>query len=238
MSSGVPCSPRLRGTRKAPSRSAATMKGRFTANTAFQLPVLEHEAAEQRPDGRAAATDAGPQRHGLGPLVGREDVGDDRQGRRHDHGRAGAHDDAGDDDLLGGLRHECCVAGGEPEQHQTDLQDALAAVAVTEVPGGEQQSGEHQRVRVDHPLQLGGRGVELLAQARQRHVERGVADHDDQQAQAQHAEGPPPAAEHLRVDAVGDVELGVGVHGPGVLSGWFLHRCTPDGMKWQLCHMA
>ena len=55
-------------------------------------------------------------------------------------------------------------------------------------------------------------------------------------------EGGDPRAAYVVMDdrdlMAGDVELDVGVHGSVVLSGWLLHRCTPDGMKWQLCHMA
>ena len=47
---------------------------------------------------------------------------------------------------------------GEPAE-----QCPLAAEAVADRAGREQQAGEHDRVRVDDPLQVGGVGVERTA---------------------------------------------------------------------------
>ena len=60
--------------------------------------VLEQQARGDRPDGRAAAGDAGPDGDRLGPLPGREDVGQDRQRRRHDERRTDAHHGPGRDE--------------------------------------------------------------------------------------------------------------------------------------------
>ena len=90
---------------------------------------------------------------------------------------------------------------------QAGLQRALAAEAVAERGGGEQQPGEDQPVGVDDPLDLGVRGAEAalvdrLLQRRQGHVEHGVADDDDDQRGAQDGEGLPPTGVDVRVDAV------------------------------------
>ena len=49
------------------------------------------------------------------------------------------------------------------EHDHAELQRALAAEAVTEAAGGEQQAREHERVRVDHPLELAERRVEIAS---------------------------------------------------------------------------
>ena len=74
---------------------------------------------------------------------------------------------------------------------EAELQRALAAEAVAERAGREQQAGEHERVDGDDPLQLRLGGVQLARQRGDRDVEARVADEDDQQAQAQDGEGPP-----------------------------------------------
>ena len=55
------------------------------------------------------------------------------------------------------LRHRRAERGdhrADEEDQQAELQRALAAEAVAERAGGEQQAGEHERVDGDHPLQL------------------------------------------------------------------------------------
>ena len=59
---------------------------------------------------------------------------------------------AGEDQLAGVSRTPGERA--EAEHHQAELQRAAPAEAVAEAAGGEQQAGEHERVGVDHPLQL------------------------------------------------------------------------------------
>ena len=96
-------------------------------------------------------------------------------------------------------------AGGEHDE--AGLQGALAAEAVAEGGGGEQQAGEDQAVGVDDPLHLGVGGAEAallerLLQRRQGHVEHGVADDDDDQRRAQHGERLPPPGVDVGIDAV------------------------------------
>ena len=66
-----------------------------------------------------------------------------------------------------------------------------SAEAVPQAPGGQQQAGEHQGVRVDHPLQLRVGGVQLPHDGRQGHVEDRVVQHDDEEAEAQHSQDQP-----------------------------------------------
>jgi hypothetical protein len=154
--------------------------------------VLEQPAAGDRSDGDAEPGDAGPGGDGPRPLlrVG-EQVGDDRQGRRHDEGGAEAEHGSGGDQLLDAAR-ERSGDRGDAEERQSAGQGAASPVAVTEAPGGQQQAGEHQDVGVDDPLEIAGRGTEVGREGRQRHVEDRVVEHDEEQAQAQDPEGQPP----------------------------------------------
>jgi len=122
--------------------------------------------------------------------VRREDVDDDRERRRHDERAGGAHDRTAGDDLphLGGERRQ---AGTDEEEHETELERALAPEAVAERAGREEQTGEDERIDGDDPLQLGLGRVQLARQGGDRDVEARVADEDDQEAQAQHREREP-----------------------------------------------
>ncbi len=122
--------------------------------------------------------------------------------------RAGdAHDRAARDQLAHArrLRRE---RGADEEQHQPELQRALAPEAIAERAGGEQEAGEHERVDRDDPLQLRLGGVQLAREGRDRDVQARVADEHDQQAQAEHRERPPTAIER----EIGRA-LGRGFHG-------------------------
>ena len=155
--------------------------------------MLEQEAAGDRADGGAGAGQAGPDGDGLGPLLGREDVGQDRQGRRHDEGGADAHDRPEGDELAG-RSGEGRRRGGDAEDEQPDGERALAAEAVAEGAGREQQAGEDEGVGVDDPLQGAVAGLELPHQRGQGHVEDRVAHHDDDEAEAEDDQRPPPLA--------------------------------------------
>ena len=100
------------------------------------------------------------------------------------------------------------VAYAEPsaEQHDARLHEALAAEAVAQRAGGEQHAGEHERVGVDDPLLLAVGQAERLRHRRQGDVQRGVADDDDDQAHAQHAEDHPPPTVDVGRDLVAIVE--------------------------------
>ena len=59
-----------------------------------------------------------------------------------------------------------------------------AAEAVADRSRGEQQAGEHDRVGVDDPLELGRRRAEVALHRRQRGVEPGHRHHDEDERQA------------------------------------------------------
>ena len=68
---------------------------------------------------------------------------------------------AGRDQLVGDV-DERRQQRAEPEHDHAELQRARAAEAVAEAARGEQQAREHERVRVDHPLELAVRRVEVV----------------------------------------------------------------------------
>ena len=86
------------------------------------------------------------------------------------------------------------------EERRTDHEDPAAAVEVGQRPGGEQQRGQAQRVGVDHPLQVGEAGVELVLDVGQRDVHDRDVEQQDEDAEADRDQGPP-----LRVAAGGRV---------------------------------
>ena len=85
-----------------------------------------------------------------------------------------------------------------------ELQGPLAAEPVAERPRRQQQAGEHERVAVDHPLELAVGGVEVAHERGQRHVEDGVVEGDHHEAQAEHQQDPPAAC----VDPFGGRHVG------------------------------
>ena len=78
-----------------------------------------------------------------------------------------------------------------PEDDQAEHEEAPSTQAITGVAGDQQKAGEHDRVRVDDPLQLTRRGVELTNERRQRDVDDRSVDPDDHQREDQHAEHRP-----------------------------------------------
>ena len=116
---------------------------------------------------------------------------------------ADAHDRPARDELPHRGRHATRARAPTRNSSEAELQRALAAEAVAERAGREQQAGEHERVDGDDPLELRLGGVQLARQRRDRDVEARVADEDDQQAQAEHGEGPPAAVVERLVGRVG-----------------------------------
>ena len=79
----------------------------------------------------------------------------------------------------------------DAEDHEADGERTLAAEPVAQRTEGEEEAGEHQRVRVDHPLQSGDARAQVALEGGERDVDDGVVDHDDEQAHAEHREGEP-----------------------------------------------
>ena len=152
--------PRPRHEERARATSATRMIGTLTRKTDPYQKWPSSQPLATGPMAPAPPVDAGPDGDRLGPLLGPEDVDQDRQRRRHDERGGGPHQGAAGDQLPHRSR------GGrerrpDEEPDQAELQRALAAEAVADRAGGEQQAGEHERVGRDDPLELRRRRVEL-----------------------------------------------------------------------------
>ena len=154
--------------------------------------VLEQQAAGDGTHGDADACYTGPYPDGLLPLVGLdEDVGEDRERRRHDQRSPHAHEPAAEDEMAGraGQRRQ---HGPDAEDDDPDAQRPLAAEPIAQAAGREQQPREHQCVAVDDPLQLAEGRVQVPDEGREGDVQDRVVQPDHGQAHAQHGQDPPP----------------------------------------------
>jgi hypothetical protein len=133
--------------------------------------TLDQPAAEDRPgrdrDPRGRTPEADRPRT-LGALY--EHVGDDRERGWKDHRGAQAHEAACRDQLPRRAR-QAARRAAQAEDRETREQHALAAEAVREAAGGQQQRGEHEVVRIDDPLQLAVGCMQLAHQRGQRDVD-------------------------------------------------------------------
>jgi hypothetical protein len=157
------------------SRPAVTTRVVPSFATSFRAEPLEQEAAEQRAEADADRRHRRPDPDRLAALLAREHVRDDRQRRRHDQRAADAHHRADGDQLVRALDDEHAQAAAA-EQREAGLERVLAAEAVAERAHRQEQVGEDEHVGVDDPPQRRRRGVEVLLQARQRHVQDGVVE--------------------------------------------------------------
>ena len=142
------------------------MIGRLIEEDRAPPVVLEQEPGRDRPDRRAGAGDAGPDGDRLGPLaVGNTLVRIDSVDGMTNAAPTPMIARAGDEpDRMLSANAPSSRADGEDDE--ADLQRALAAEAVAERAGGEEQAGEDERVGVDDPLQLGVRGAETARSRR------------------------------------------------------------------------
>jgi hypothetical protein len=137
--------------------------------------------ADHRPERDAEAGDPAPEPDRHGAPGDRDRGGEQGERQRHDRGGADALDGAGGDQRGG------AVGEGGPDRREREQRDPAeegpaAPPAVAEGGGRDHQRGEGERVRVDHPLQVGQGGGELRAQ----HGQRGG---DDQVVQGRHEHG-------------------------------------------------
>jgi hypothetical protein len=141
------------GSRNHPATNAAVTMGMFTRNTEPYQKWVRRKPLATGPDQPGASRDGRPRGDRFGALVGREDVHEDRQRRRHDERGTDAHQASTRDQLPRAVRERGADARDQ-EHDESELERALAAESVADRAGGEEQAREHERVRGDDPLQL------------------------------------------------------------------------------------
>ena len=80
------------------------------------------------------------------------------------------------------------------ERRRADQQQPAAADPVAERAHGDQQPGQHEAVDVEDPQLLGGAGLQVRADERDREVQHRHVHRDQQQRQHQHGQPDPFAA--------------------------------------------
>ena len=191
---GCACGLRDVGTRKRPAMIAPITIGTFTMNTEPHQKCSSRNPPATGPS--AIATPATPDQR---PIATRslarvgEHVREDRQRGGHDQRGADAHHRASSDERadVGGERGR---RRRQAEDHQPGGERTLATEAVTERPRGEQEAGEHERVRIDDPLELAHAGAQVADEGGQGDVDDRVVDDDHEEAHAEHRERPPTVA--------------------------------------------
>lgn len=164
--------------------------------------VLQQDPTGERTEHRAEATHAGPDPDGTRSLVHREHIGDDRQCGGHDQRTPDAHAGPGDHERASRGR-EGGGDGRTTEDREPDLQCPAATETIAETARGQQQTGEHQGVGVNDPLQVTRGGVEVLLDGGQGHVEDRQIQHRQHEAEAKNGEDDPPAVEGSLLDTLG-----------------------------------
>ena len=146
--------------------------------------MFEQPTAGNRSSGHTHTNHCGPQSDGLRTRDGLgEDVRDQGECGREDHRSADAHCSSGCDQAVcrAHLRGD---GRGDREDGKPGTEPAASAVPIAEAPRREQQTGHHQGVGVDDPLQLSGVGVEFARQRWQCDVDDRGVHADDEDAQA------------------------------------------------------
>lgn len=116
--------------------------------------MLHEPTTEDRPERGAAGESRCPHGHGEPAAVRvREDVADQGQRGRHEHGSEDAHAGASGNEPLS-RRRERGGRGNRGEACAADQQQAAAADPVSQVSHGHQKRCEHQRIGIHDPQQL------------------------------------------------------------------------------------
>ena len=176
------------------------------------------DAAEQRSDGPAGPTDRTPHAEGLGQpgtLEGGDDDGE--RGRRPQRpAEALGHPGAGEHPRRGG---EAADEAGHGEQRRPGDEHLAPAEEVGRPAAEQQEPGEGQHIGVHHPLQAGGRVVEVLADRREGDVHHRDVEDDHELRHAGERQDDPVVVlvgahrPHHVPRTVSGAGLGGGAHG-------------------------
>ncbi len=107
-------------------------------------------------------------------------VGDDDRQRACGHEGAGEPLQPARADQHHAIRCSAAHQRGDPEQHEGRHKDLTLPEVVRGAAAEDEEAGEHDHVRVDHPQQFGRREAEVRLHVRQRHVDDAqVEDHHE-----------------------------------------------------------
>ena len=191
-----------------------TPTGTFTKRIQRQFEEFREDASEKRAGRRAGRGDGAPRPEGPG-ACGTLGIGggEDRECRRGEDGRTESLHRPGSHQPRLVLRQAPEETRGreDGEAHQKD------ATPPEEVGGPateEEETGEGQRVGVDHPLQARGAEVQVTLDGRQRHVHDRCVEDDHELADADKREDEPGRHRAPVVELDHDaVSLVIGGHG-------------------------
>ena len=77
------------------------------------------------------------------------------------------------------------------EHHHADDEHPLSSVPVRQRTAGQNHAGQRQRIRIDHPLEIGKARVQIPLDRRQRHLHHGHVDEQHERRCAQRNQRPP-----------------------------------------------
>ena len=150
---------------------------------------LDDRAADERTERDGDSADSRPHADGDAAALRGESLGEQGERKRRDDRRPQPLGcPRGDQDR--GRGGNCGGCRREGEQGQAGREHAFAAEAVTERRAGQQEDCIGEDVRVDGPLELLDRGVQVAVDAGQRHVYDQVVEHDHEQAERDDCESP------------------------------------------------
>ena len=154
--------------------------------------VRGQQPARDRPDGGRRPVDRAPGAErdaAVPPGVGTAD----QRHRGREHRRPAQPLDAPGGDQHAHVRRQAAGQRRGREQDQPGQVQPLAPEPVGDAAHGQHQRAEHQRVQVDHPLQVGEGRVQLAGHVRQRHVHDRHVDQQHEGAGADRDQRPPLA---------------------------------------------
>jgi hypothetical protein len=116
--------------------------------------------------------------------------GKERQAAGYEQGRAHSLEGAGGDEGLG-RRRDAAQRRRRRECSDADHEHATASVLVAERASEEQECRERHEIGVEHPLEVGEVGVQVLRDRRKRDVDDRAVEERDPRAQDRCDEHPP-----------------------------------------------
>src|SRR5688572_22341214 len=135
--------------------------------------MLDQPSAENRTKSRGNGCKTGPCADGFSSIAVAE--------RRADDGETSRDQQCGADSLYGSrkdqlIHAQCETASGRSDSKKDDAHyiDSFPAVEIAERSAHKQQSRQEKRIRLDNPLHVDDRGMELSLKRRQSNIDDGA----------------------------------------------------------------